>query len=156
MGKASLLNRTRNASLHSICLRNCGECPFSYASSVKCREQILLHDEGLNFLRLQNSTHPFLLCCWATDFPLGNETKRNVFHSDFFGCHYCNRIQDSTCCALALHASEAAKFATGHITPSQTNYPYLELVSAYIYSNNNNCDFKLLDLTEITKVYPDE
>ena len=76
VGKASLLNRTRNASLHSICSRNCGECPFSYASSVKCREQILLHDEGLNFLRLQNSTHTFLLCCWATDFPLGNEKKR--------------------------------------------------------------------------------
>ena len=75
VGKASLFNRRRNASLHSMRSRNCGECPGSYASSVKCHEQILLHDEGLNSLRLQNSIHTFLLRCWAADFPLGNEKK---------------------------------------------------------------------------------
>ena len=114
VGKASLFNRRRNVSLHSMLSRNCGECPGSYASSLKCREQILLLDEGSNFLRLQNSTHAFLLRCWAADFPLGNE-KKNLFHLDFFGCHYCNHIPDSTCCAFGLNASEAAKFVMGYI-----------------------------------------
>ena len=40
VGKASLFNRRRNVSLHSMLSRNCGECPGSYASSLKCREQV--------------------------------------------------------------------------------------------------------------------
>lgn len=75
VGKASLFNRTRNVSSHSIRSRNCGECPGSYASSAKWSEQILLLDNGLNALRLQNSTHAFLLICWDTDFPFGNAKK---------------------------------------------------------------------------------
>ena len=79
--------------------RNCGEYPGWYASLLKCCKQILLHDEGLNSLRLQNSIHTFLL-------RFRSEMKKNLFHLDFFGCRYYNRIPDTTCCSSGLHTSE--------------------------------------------------
>ena len=113
VGKASLFNRRRNVFLHLVLSRNCGECPGSYTSSVKCGEQILLLYEGSNFLCLQ--IQPMLFFCVVEPQIFRSETKRNLFHLDFFGCHYCNHIPDSTCCAFGLNACEAAKFVMGYI-----------------------------------------
>ena len=63
VGNASFFRRTRNFSLNSKRLRNCGELPGSYAFSAKCKEHILVHDDGVNAFRLQNSIHAFRLYC---------------------------------------------------------------------------------------------
>ena len=75
VGNASFFKRTRNFSLNCKRSRNCGEFPGSYASSAKCREHILVHDDGWNAFRLQNSIHAFRLYCWSADFPDGKEKK---------------------------------------------------------------------------------
>ena len=50
----------------------------------------------------------------------GVTAERNLFHLDFFGCHYYNHTPDSTRCAFGLQLSEATKFVMGYMGPSET------------------------------------